>query len=190
MGQKSDQLISATPDDAYPLRTYTAVLPEDGGLAPNAWADAKGQVAAFEAGDGEMDPDIKAAREAIERTRGQMSGMIDAISERLNPQVLARQAKAAVHDATIGKVEGAVSTATSKVHDALNTAGESLGDAAHRLRDAVTPAANTTADVTQATGAVMRSKSRSLAGTIRSHPLPAAVVGLGAGWLFWRAARK
>ncbi|MGH2410564.1 MAG: DUF3618 domain-containing protein [Chloroflexota bacterium] len=44
------------------------------------------------------------ARAEIERTRLEMSGTIDAISERLDPDVIARNAKDSVHQAVSEKM--------------------------------------------------------------------------------------
>lgn len=94
-------------------------------------------------------------RSNIEQTRAEMSGTIEAIQERLNPQHLKEQvqdqvreqfeeAKATVRDATIGKAEAMV-----------RSAGETVTEARSTIMD-----------------------------TIRQNPLPAALVGIGLGWLF------
>lgn len=94
-------------------------------------------------------------RAEIEETRAEMTGTIDAIQERLSPSYLTEQvkeqvreqfqeAKAAVRDATIGKAE-----------DMVRTASETITEARYGLME-----------------------------TIRQNPLPAAIAGIGLGWLW------
>lgn len=94
--------------------------------------------------DDESSDDI---RENIEETRANMGDTIDAIQERLSPRNLAEQAKDAVRDATIGKVE-------QTMNDVTDTAKES----GYTLLD-----------------------------TIRQNPIPAALAGIGVGWLVMKA---
>jgi hypothetical protein len=100
------------------------------------------------------DVGAEAIREDIERTRGEMSGTIDAIQERLSPvhikeQVMeqvreqVQEAKHAVREATIGKVE-----------NFMSAAGDSV-----------------------------RTARRGVVETIRDNPVPAAIAGVGLGWL-------
>jgi ElaB/YqjD/DUF883 family membrane-anchored ribosome-binding protein len=89
-------------------------------------------------------------RSDIEGTRANMSSTIDAIQEKLSPQRLTEQAKDAVRDATVGRVQDMASNVT-------NTARE--------------------------TGSTLMD-------TIRENPLPAALVGIGVGWLFLSARRQ
>jgi hypothetical protein len=81
--------------------------------------------------------DTLALRSDIERTRAEMSATIDAIQERLSPQHIADQvrhqvreqfeeAKATVHDATIGKAEAM-----------LRDAGETVSEARASLIDTI-----------------------------------------------------
>ena len=79
-----------------------------------------------------------------------MSSTIDAIQEKLSPQRLTEQAKDAVRDATVGKVQNMASNITETARDT----GSTLMD------------------------------------TIRENPLPAALVGIGVGWLFLSARRR
>ena len=99
-----------------------------------------GLTAADEAVD-TSDPD--AIRANIERTRAEMSNKIDEIQDRLAPSNLAEQAKDAVREATIGRVEGM---------------WQSAGDNVEYAR-------------------------QSMFETVRTNPIPAAMVGIGLGWL-------
>jgi len=123
MGQESDQLIYQSLDD--------------GGLAPIDQEDMVQQRHSFEENDEAMDPDTKAAKEEIERTRERMSETIEAISERLDPHTLAQQVKDAARNATIGKVENAAKTTGAATKEALTTAGESISSVAHKVKDTI-----------------------------------------------------
>lgn len=70
------------------------------------------------------DPDE--IRESIEHTREDMTHTIDAIQERLSPERLTEQAKDAVRDATIGRVEDAVSNVSYTARDAGNSFVDSI----------------------------------------------------------------
>lgn len=94
-------------------------------------------------------------RAGIERTRAEMSGTIDAIQTKLNPEHISEQvrqtvteqfeqAKSAVRDATIGKAE-----------TLMRDAGDTVNDARYTMMD-----------------------------TVRQNPIPAAMVAIGLGWLF------
>jgi len=176
-------------------------LPDDGGLAPTAKADPDSQSlkSSLDLRDGAVDPAARAARQEIERTRGQMSETIDQISERLDPEVLTQQAKSAVRNATIGKLQDKVSSVSARVEDtvggaatkmrdagarvqeAVSTAGDNLGGVASRARDAAVPAVGATNETARTAGAAAVRAGRSWAVMIRAHPLPAAALGFGLG---------
>jgi len=82
-------------------------------------------------------------RVEIEQTRVELSETLDAIQERLSPEHLKEQATSAVREATVGKAEQAVSSAT---------------------------------DTAKGVGATMLE-------TIKQNPIPAALAGIGIGWL-------
>ena len=192
MGQKPDPLTFEPENVSYQAGMRPPMLPDDGGLAPTAKAGSNSQAlkSSLDGNEGSMDPAARSAREEIERTRGQMSDTIDEISERLDPQVLAQQAKSAVRHATIGKLEDKVSDAATmmqnagaRVQGAVSTAGDNLGGAANRVRDAAAPAAEATSGTAQRVGAMAVRTGRSWAVIIRAHPLPAAAIGFGLGCL-------
>lgn len=93
--------------------------------------------------------------ERINQTRSEMGQTIDAIQQKLSPDNLAQQAKDTVREATVGKVEGA-----------LNDAGNTVQQAASSTTNAVQQAGT------------------SLIDTIKQNPIPAALAGVGLGWLF------
>lgn len=91
----------------------------------------------------------------IERTRAEMSATIDAIQEQLSPQHIAEQ---------VGeRVRHQIDEAKATVRDAT------IGKAEAIMRDA---------------GDTMNEARYTLMDTIRQNPIPAAMVGIGLGWLF------
>lgn len=94
-------------------------------------------------------------RQGIERTRTEMSATIDAIQEQLNPQHIAEQVRE--------QVRHQFDEAKASVRDAT------LGKAEAIMRDA---------------GDTMNEARYSLMDTVRQNPIPAAMVGIGLGWLF------
>jgi hypothetical protein len=94
-------------------------------------------------------------RAQIERTRAEMSGTIDAIQEKLSPQHIAEQVKTTVNEQ--------LESAKASVRDAT------IGKAEALMRDA---------------GDTMNDVRYSTMDTVRSNPIPAAMVALGLGWLF------
>jgi hypothetical protein len=125
MGQESDQLTD------QPL--------DDGGLGPIDREDVMQQQyrSSAELEENPMNPEVEATREEIERTRERMGETISAISERLDPHALTQQAKGAVRDATIGRVESAAKAAGAAAKDVVTSAGEGLSGAAHKVKDTI-----------------------------------------------------
>jgi ElaB/YqjD/DUF883 family membrane-anchored ribosome-binding protein len=109
--------------------------------------------------EAEAAPETEELRADIQQTRAEMSGTIDAIQERLRPETLAEQAKGAAVEAATGAVESA--------KEAVRQA--TIGRAERMVRDV-----NETA----------RETSGSLMDTIRDNPIPAALAGIGLGWLW------
>jgi len=94
-------------------------------------------------------------RAGIEETRTEMSGTIEAIQERLNPQHLKEQVKDQVRE-QFQEVKATVREATiGKAEDMVRNVGDTLDDARYGLME-----------------------------TIRQNPIPAALAGIGLGWLF------
>lgn len=94
-------------------------------------------------------------RADIEQTRADMSETLEAIQERLNPQTLKDQVRDQVLE-QVDEVKATVREATiGKAEDMVRSAGDTVNEARYTLMD-----------------------------TIRQNPLPAAMVGLGLGWLF------
>ncbi|MDQ5826373.1 MAG: DUF3618 domain-containing protein [Chloroflexota bacterium] len=105
------------------------------------------------------DPD--AIRAGIEQTRAEMSSTINAIQEKLNPQVLMDQAKDTLQDAA----SNIISTAKDSVREAT------VGRVEHMVSDITDTAKDTGGNFVQ---------------MVKDNPIPAALVGLGLGWLLTR----
>src|SRR5215212_6703094 len=103
----------------------------------------------------EQTEDTAEIRAEIEETRAEMSDTIEAIQERLNPQHLKEQVKDQVRE-QLQEVKATVREATiGKAEDMVRNVGDTLDEARYGLME-----------------------------TIRQNPIPAAMVGIGLGWLF------
>lgn len=111
-------------------------------------------------------------RRDIERTRAEMSGTIDAIREKLDPEVLKAQAKEKLADAkdkVTNEVQGRVREAKHAVREA--TVGR-MEDMVDRTKHGVRDAGGNVVD------------------RIRENPIPAAMVGVGLAWLFFGGRKE
>lgn len=95
----------------------------------------------------------------IERTRAELSGTIDALQERLAPQHLVDQAKDAARETTTNLVE---------------EAKEALREGTIRKAEQIVSEVEDTA----------RGMRTNLMDMIQENPVPAAMAGIGLGWLF------
>jgi hypothetical protein len=94
-------------------------------------------------------------RAEIEQTRVEMGETIDAIQERLRPDHLKEQVKEQIKE-QFEEAKHVVREATiGKVEDMVRTTGETINEARYTVMD-----------------------------TIRDNPIPAALVGIGLGWLY------
>ncbi len=114
------------------------------------------------AADSEENPEQ--IRAEIEDTRAVMSQTINEIQERLSPEHLMGQAKEAVRDATIGKVESVVES----VGETISEVTEPARLMASRAGEAIKEVGTTVAD------------------KIWKNPIPMALIGLGVGMLVVR----
>jgi hypothetical protein len=116
----SDYEDTAAPVDVYgPATGYTA----DRAVVGTTARDTVSHDSGSDTGEGVTD-ETEAIRGEIEQTRANMSSTIDQIQEKLNPQNLVDQAKGAVREATIGRVENVV----TEVRDTAREAGYGLLD--------------------------------------------------------------
>jgi hypothetical protein len=137
----------------------------------------------------EQDEDLAestvAAREEIELTRADMTSTIDAIQDRLDPEVLSEQARDTAHDVTDHAIREAKQAAREITDHAIAQAREAVlditGQAKLALREATIGRVETMAHTAGETAGGWR---QTLVETVKANPLPAAVVGLGLGWMF------
>lgn len=145
---------------------------------------------AMPGGVGESD-DPDQIQAEIEHTRAEMSETIDAISEKLNPDVLKEQAKEMVKDATIGKVQEKVSNVTGAVTDAMSsvkdTVTNAVGGATDSVSDHASDFGHSAGHMVGDAGHQVRYRSSGVMDSIRANPVPAALIGIGAGWFLMRS---
>jgi len=162
-------------------------------------SDAAEQIQTSMPGGASDDPDQIQAE--IEHTRAEMTETIDAISEKLNPDVLKEQAKEMVKDATIGKVQEKVSNVTGAVTDAMssvkdtvtNAVGGVTGSDSDYDRSSNYGHGYSTGYNVSGTGFQSRQQSSGVSGvmdSVRSNPVPAALVGVGLGWFLMRSRQS
>jgi ElaB/YqjD/DUF883 family membrane-anchored ribosome-binding protein len=99
-------------------------------------------------------PEVETLAQDIEQTRDEMSGTVEAIADRLDPANIVQDAKQTVRDATVGKVEEMAS-------NVAETASGFVDDARYTAQDA----------------------GSGLLETVKRNPIPAAMAGIGIGWL-------
>jgi len=135
--------------------------------------------------DEDLDQSTAAAREEIELTRADMTSTIDAIQDKLDPEVLSEQAKDTAHDVTDHAIREAKEAAREITDHAIAQAREAVlditGQAKTALREATIGKVETMAHTASETAGGWR---QTLVETVKANPLPAAVVGLGLGWMF------
>src|ERR1051326_9076146 len=134
--------------------------------------------------DEELEESTAMAREDIEFTRAEMSTTIDAIQDRLDPEVLSEQAKDTAHDVTDYAIREAKEAAREITDHAIAQAREAVqdvsGQARAALREATIGKVETMAHTATETAGGWR---EAVMDTIKANPMPAALVGLGLGWM-------
>jgi ElaB/YqjD/DUF883 family membrane-anchored ribosome-binding protein len=149
-----------------------------------AWSTDEGM---GETGDieypAEEGDDVEATRAQIEQTRADLSETIDAIQQKLSPQNLAEQAKSTVRDATVGKAGDMVSNVTDTAKQAVSNAGDTA-------KQAVSSAGDTAKETVSSAGDSAKGFGSTFVETVRQNPVPAALAGIGLGWLFMSARKQ
>lgn len=163
--------------------------------------------------DGNDHPSIEELRDQIEQTRAEMTETVDALADKLNPEVI----KAQVKEATLGKAHEVAETvkekahdlaiiakdkaqvlagvASEKAHELVEVAGEKIQEAKARAAEKADEAAADQLTLSGLDGVAEdfdalseRSKLRQVGDWVRENPLP---VALGvAGFLFFIARRR
>jgi hypothetical protein len=136
--------------------------------------------------DADSDPDAIAAD--IEATREEMSGTIDAIQERLDPERLTQQAtevtehaKEAATEITEQAREAAKDVAKYAIEEAKSAVNELTSQAKASVREATVGRVEHMAMYTRDTAESVRGD---LWTTIKRNPVPAALAAIGIGWLW------
>ncbi|MEX1158144.1 MAG: DUF3618 domain-containing protein, partial [Thermomicrobiales bacterium] len=144
--------------------------------------DDRDPLNAMPANDATASDDPDAIEHEIEQTRAEMSGTIDEIQDRLNPERLKAQAKEAAHDATIGRVIDAKDQAVEKVQDLASQAADKVRNITGGNGESHDYSHGTSSQFT----ATARDAGNSVVDTIRANPVPAAIAGVGLGWFLTR----
>jgi len=110
--------------------------------------------------------DTSEIRADIEQTRAELSETIDALTERLSPSNLKEQAQEQFHDVK------------EQVKDQVK---EQFYEAKEMVREATIGRVE---HMVQSAGDTVNNTGSSVLQTIRQNPIPAALVGIGLGWLF------
>ncbi len=142
------------------------------------------------------DSDTAEIRVEIEQTRTEMSGTIDAIQQKLAPEVLTEQAKDVARDAADQAKAAAQEVLEQAVREVKDAAVEVTEHAVHEVKEAareVTGEAKDAAwDATigraevavSSAGQTARGVGSDVIETIKQNPVPAALAGLGLYWLY------
>ncbi|MGI9149162.1 MAG: DUF3618 domain-containing protein [Chloroflexota bacterium] len=134
----------------------------------------------IEEGDSDRNETTAAARVEIEHTRADMTSTIEAIQERLDPEVLSEQAKDTAHDVTDYAIREAKEAAREITDHVMTQVRDVTGQAKLALRDATLGKVEHMARSATDTAGGWR---QSVMETVKANPMPAALVGLGVGWM-------
>ena len=133
------------------------------------------------------EPNTEVIRADIDQTRSEMSQTIDAIQQKLNPQLLMEQAKATVMETATELMDHAKDTATEAVDHVKEAAVEAVDHTKQTVHDAtvgkVEHMVSNITDTAQETGS-------GIVGMVKNNPIPAALVGLGLGWWYMQNQNK
>jgi len=136
------------------------------------------------------DPDAIASD--IEQTRAQMSSTLDAIQERLDPERVAEQARETATEVTEQAKETAIEVTEQARDAAVEVIDHAIAEAKAAVQELGNQAKAAMRDATVGKVERMASKTGEAAGGVRAgimtsiqqNPIPAALVGLGLGWMF------
>ncbi len=134
--------------------------------------DYSSDMAVVESTVDEADVQTQAIRLDIEQTRADLADTINELQERLNPQTIVEQAK----DSALELIEHAKDTAKDTAEEAIDNAKQAVHDA---TIGKVEHMVSNVSDTVQETGS-------GIMGLIKNNPVPAALAGLGLGWLYMK----
>jgi ElaB/YqjD/DUF883 family membrane-anchored ribosome-binding protein len=112
--------------------------------------------------------ELEARRAEVEQTRAEITDTVDAIKDKLSPQHMAEQAKETLREATVGRAQDAMEKAQGAIGRVVDRTKDTMGGAMSTARDA----------------------GGNVVDVIRENPIPAAMIGIGIGWLLMSARRE
>jgi ElaB/YqjD/DUF883 family membrane-anchored ribosome-binding protein len=123
--------------------------------------------------DTDDDESTEALRSDIEQTRAEMGQTIEAIKERLAPDNIKESVKEEVKEQLESAKEKIKETISEQYHDAKASVREAtIGRVEHMMHSA---------------GETVGEARETIVETVRRNPIPAALVGIGLGWLLMSA---
>jgi ElaB/YqjD/DUF883 family membrane-anchored ribosome-binding protein len=84
-------------------------------------------------------PEVAAIKADIEETRAEMTETIDEIEDRLSPRNLAEQAKTTVREATVGRIETMMNSASDRARGLAGQGREMAGGMTERMKESPIP---------------------------------------------------
>jgi vacuolar-type H+-ATPase subunit H len=143
-------------------------------------------------GEGEIE-DI---RVEIEQTRTEMGGTLDALSQKLDPEVVTERVTVVAQDVTDKAIQQAKEAAQDVTDHALQEAKEAAREMTGQAKDAAWDATVGRAEqavgatvekaeeVVSSAGQTARGVGSTMLEMIKQNPVPAALAGLSIGWLW------
>lgn len=134
--------------------------------------------------DEELQQKTADARIDIELTRTEMSSTIEAIQDKLDPEVLSGQARETAHEVTDYAIREAKVAAREITENAIMQAREAVRDVAGQAKLALREATvGKVEDMAHSATEVAGGWRQDVMEMIKANPMPAALVGLGVGWM-------
>jgi ElaB/YqjD/DUF883 family membrane-anchored ribosome-binding protein len=177
MGQRADEIGGRQGSDGSDQETYV-VRPGETRFVSAEGTDTSRMIDSEPVAERHEDdiPEAEEIRAEMDATRAELSQTIDAIQDRLAPDELKDQAKDAAMDVA--------EQVTTHVREAIQDAAESAKQA---VRDATIGRAE---EFVYTTRDNAREVTFNMMDTIRENPLPAAIVGIGLGWLLMNSSKR
>ena len=127
------------------------------------------------------DRDVAEIRAEMKQTRAEMSETSDVIQDRLSPQELKDQAKETAREVSEQVADQVQETAVSVTEQVKEAIADATGEAKHAVREAT---GGRVEHVVSDAGHTARGVSSSMIDMIKQNPVPAALIGIGLGWLY------
>src|SRR5712691_9667012 len=154
------------------------------GQRPDELVEYESSVGGGHEGESGFAETTAAAREELELTRADMTSTLDAIQERLDPEIIAEHAKDTAQDVTDYAIREARQVAREIIDHARVQATEAVrdvtGQATLALRASTIGKVEMMARNATDTAGGLR---QTVVETIKANPMPATVVGLCLGWM-------